>query len=759
MSPLKEWYTAAELAGMPGLPGTERRVRARADRENWQHRPRAARGGGREYHFSALPRATQDHLHRQHTFATMNARTRAEEVEAARRSGETFGAQEAARIEAAAAERWTKRQKGAAQWAALAAGPRKERAQARLWLLERLWESRRTHVGSKAATRAAFVLAANSGDFAVPAWVAPYFPQYEARRALTEHTLQRWEGLYEEHGTWGLVDRYGNRKAGSKIETNDTLKGVVLGCILSTPHITPPKIKQYIEARHPELDVVSAKGIERFVARWKRANAQVWTWMTNPDKWKNVYMPAHGSHFEAVTALNQLWELDSTPADWMLVDGRHSVLGTIDVYTRRLMFQVSRTSKASAVCALIRRAIQAWGVPDTNRTDNGQEYVSDQVSTALRDLGIRQDICLPFHSEDKAAIERAMQTMSHGILDLLPGFIGHNVAERKVIEARASFAKRVMTGGEIIDVKMTAAELQQKLDDWCEVYHTQSHSGLDGKSPLAMVAAWTKPIQRIADERALDALLAPLGGNRVITKKGIAYDNRWYISPTLAVHTGAEVQIKLDESALGRLYVYTLDGAFIAVAECPDLTGISRKEAAAAAQHHAKRFIAGQTDDLRKFKRGIKENIAEAVLTHQLEAARKLTHLPLRTESYTTPALDQAAIAARALDAPQADEPTSAERDAQAALERELANPPVTELPETDRQRYQRWVRLARRATQEPLTEAELDFLVGYAACAEWRAQHGVHVDFGLEVDGIPVTAQEKAPQSAGLNNNVEMSL
>ncbi len=502
------------------------------------------------------------------------------------------------------------------------------------------------------------------------------------------------------------------------------------------------------------------KAIERFMVRWKAENAQVWTYMTNPDRWKNVYMPAHGDHFEGITALNQLWELDSTPADWMLTDGRHSVLGVIDLYTRRLKFFVSRTSKATAVCTLLRTAILDWGIPETARTDNGQEYVSNQVDAALRSLEIHQDICIPFASEEKAAIERGIKTMLHGILDLLPGFIGHNVAERKVIEARASFAKRVMTAGEVIEIKMTAAELQEKLDQWCEVYHAAPHSGLKDRSPLEMVGAWTKPVRRITDERALDALLMPLAGTRRVTKKGVAYDNHDYIAPELTVHTGEEVLLKLDESSLGRLYVYTLEGAFICIAEAPDLTGISRAEAAAAATHHARRFVAAQAEDLRRHKKSIKENIAEAVLTHKLEAARKLSHFPNRSEEYTTPDLDQAALAARALDAPKAAAPTDGERAAMTELERELANPPVAQLPETDRQRYQRWVRVSRRTTQEALTDEEHNFLLGYVNSPEWKAQHSVHVDFGLEVDGIPVTdTKEKAPHSAGLNNNVESTL
>jgi len=53
------WFTAKELAGLPGMPDTHSAVVRRAKRDDWESRPRAGRGGGREYAFDALPLETQ----------------------------------------------------------------------------------------------------------------------------------------------------------------------------------------------------------------------------------------------------------------------------------------------------------------------------------------------------------------------------------------------------------------------------------------------------------------------------------------------------------------------------------------------------------------------------------------------------------------------------------------------------------------------------------------------------------------------------
>jgi len=59
---MKEWYSAKELAGVAGMPGTKRAVQIKAKNCLWLSRPRKGRGGGREYHISSLPEETRIEL-------------------------------------------------------------------------------------------------------------------------------------------------------------------------------------------------------------------------------------------------------------------------------------------------------------------------------------------------------------------------------------------------------------------------------------------------------------------------------------------------------------------------------------------------------------------------------------------------------------------------------------------------------------------------------------------------------------------------
>ena len=64
---MKEWFPAAELAGLPGLPGTVQNVNVLAKRQQWKRQPRKGRGGGYEYHISCLPPTARAELGVQQT--------------------------------------------------------------------------------------------------------------------------------------------------------------------------------------------------------------------------------------------------------------------------------------------------------------------------------------------------------------------------------------------------------------------------------------------------------------------------------------------------------------------------------------------------------------------------------------------------------------------------------------------------------------------------------------------------------------------
>jgi len=491
-----------------------------------------------------------------------------------------------------------------------------------------------------------FIREYKAGAIRLDEWVA------KACGAVSWASLYRWERAFSESGLAGLANGYAaTRETSIAGHMQDFIKGLLVG----RPHLGIPTVRMALEARFDGQQIPSLSAIRRFVDRWRSENKSLILYVTSPDEWRNLHMVAAGQADEQVMRLNQLWEFDSTPGDAMLADGRHCLIGVIDVYSRRAKIHVAPTSKATAVAALTRRAILDWGVPEIAKTDNGSDYVSAHMVRVFESLEVDQVLCKPFHPEEKPHIERFFYTCLHGLFELLPGYIGHNVADRKRIENRRSFAQRIMSQGEEpVQISMTAAELQTVCDRWCEaVYHQNVHGSLGGKTPAMMAREWTQPVRRIRDERALDVLLAPAPdkeGTRQVGKKGIEVQNGTYKAPELGPHAGKTVFVLLDSTDWGTIFVFLIkdDGSkeFLCRAVDPERSGCDRGEIAAKTKAYQKEFMREGSAELKRLSReSATERIYEEILGHRERRTAKVREFPARSETYTTPALQEAARA------------------------------------------------------------------------------------------------------------------
>jgi putative transposase len=421
------------------------------------------------------------------------------------------------------------------------------------------------------------------------------------------------------------------------------------------PHCSPVKVYQVLQHQFEGEQLPSCATVRRYIDNWKEENKATFLAYSNPDAWKNKYMTAQGKTNEHVERLYQLVEADSTPADVILTDGRYTIVGMIDVYSRQAKLLVSKTSKATAIAALLRRWLLEFGVPETLKTDNGKDYTSNHLSRVLMQLGIEQSLCPPFTPNLKPRIERFFKTFSHDLLELMPGFAGHNVAERQELRSHQAFSERMFKKSKDIELKMTPVELQQFCDDWCAGYHHRVHSEL-GKTPFEIVANWQQPIKRIQNERALDLLLAEMPGRNgfytirkeglVIQEGGVKVD---YIAAGLGAIVGDKVQVRYDPIDMGRVYLFSEAGEFICVASNPERTGIDRREVALAAAVEQKRIVKALKKDLRTAKKAADvKTIGAAMATKAAMNAGKVVSIFQATEEHQTLHLLSAEDAAKA---------------------------------------------------------------------------------------------------------------
>lgn len=451
---------------------------------------------------------------------------------------------------------------------------------------------------------------------------------------------------------------------------------VAEGAIATFPSLRAGHLRDILRAECPDIALPTLRSVQRWLSSWKRRESLLYAQIDNPDRARSRLLPAFGS--AVVGAINARWEIDATPSDLLLADGRrYTLLGLIDVGTRRLRLLVAPHSSGVAVGLLLRRCLLEFGIPGTVATDNGAEFVGQHIRRVFSDLRIIHDIAPPFSPDRKPFIERAFRTFAHDLVELMPGFVGHNVAERAAIRARRSFADRLCGRSSRSEVAMTvtAEDLQAFCDAWAkDRYERRVHGRLDGKSPFQAAQAQAQAVVRIADERALDALLAPAAGGdgmRVVTKKGIRIDSGSFIAPELALLIGKRVECRADPADAGRIAVYH-EGRFACIAVDPERTGIDRRALAVAARRLQAAELSRRREALRAAKRQLDPaSVVQAILAGDAAAAAKVVALPPPApEMFTTPALEEAGLAARA-DAAPTPPPRS---EADAARERHLVD-------------------------------------------------------------------------------------
>ncbi|MGE4334482.1 MAG: Mu transposase C-terminal domain-containing protein [Pigmentiphaga sp.] len=703
------------------LKVSKRAAEMRAKKESWPYVEVTAVGGRRRlYAIEQLPEDVRTAIVRAQALQAAAAAVQTPAASAGRSEARKLALAET--LDGAVAQRT--REQGAAAAAALT-GRARERMQAKLELLARLEGFAQARGIGLCAAMEEFCDAYNSGAMQVELAVRQH-----TGADLHPTTLRRWRRAVATSGPLALAGRYGNRKGSGGIDSEPALRDFLLGVLVEKPHISAKLLHDLVAARMPDV-LPRRRQLERWLVAWKRANAEVFLAATNPDAWKNKYMAAFGSYAEGVVRANQLWMLDSTPADLQLLDGRHSVLGVIDVASRRVMFHVSRTSTAEAVCQLLRRAILAWGVPEAVKMDNGRDYASERVAGLLLGLGIEARFSTPFSPWEKPFIERVFGTFSRHALELLPGFSGHDVAQAQAIRARKSFAEQLLAKGKVVEAKLTAAELQAFCDRWvADYYMHEPHSGegMDGLTPFEKSARLRDSVRTIGDVRALDLLLGA-GTLCTVTKKGIRLDKLRYIAPELERAMGQKVLVRRDDGDMGRVVVYH-DDAFLCVAECPEVTGISRAEVAMETKARQRERVQEARRALRQAgRRDAQGDLARELLDARAREAATLSALPVDNVIHMTPHLEAAATAADELAAWESGDSARRAQDAAvvASIDRVIREHQRSD--ETAEQRF-RWCMDA-LLREDALDDLERRRLQIYRDTPEFEARWDCFICFG----------------------------
>lgn len=727
---MKEWLSAREIAAekLPFLPDTERGIQLFAERENWDAHPyarkRQGRGGGMEYRYLMLPTAAQIAYVQKHKSIRKLPQAANDEPDPTS--------------------------------ASLSDRAKLER-DARLAILasfDDFFRGLQAQGRAHATALLLFCRKYNARSLQAEPWVRDAVP------ALSPRTIMRWKAARRQGGADRLcVDRSEARKGTGILDTANggKVKAHILALIAHQPHLSAAQIRTQCRAEFGDRLNVVSKGVEtainmppgrtfrHFLKGLKETHKVELLKLTNPDRFRSTMAPSGTGMLRHVTEPNALWQIDASPVDALCVDGRHAVYVCIDIATRRFITYISKTPRASAVGLLIRKAILAWGAPDTIKTDNGSDFVAKETTRLFTALGIKADLSDAYSPAQKGHVERAIGTYQRQFVQLLPGYVGHSVSDRKAIEDRKSFADRLgMDTAEAFNVSLSSAELQALSDEWClSVYQHAEHAGLKGVTPFAMTAGSAASI-RTVDVRALDVLLMPVAGTngaRKVTKFGIRIDHNYFRSGTLM--PGDEVFVRLDPNDKGRAHVFTLDqGFYLGEAVCPELAGIHPETFEKARKELNAQLIKERIDpikaDISKIVKG------PALIRRALDVAARdvpnVIAMPKREERHETREI-KAALDVSPKHIPRT--LTENQQRIMADVSGDLdpvkratapaqANVQPLRTSSTPGQRFAQALDIETRiALDEPASDIEVKWLVSYKDTAEYKARKNMHEDFG----------------------------
>ena len=406
---MKLWLTSSEIAalGLPGLPASRQNVDETAKRERWADfsaycRPREKKkGGGVEYHVNLLPVGARIAY-----FGT---------AAPASTSGEALQA--------------------APEPAPGTSGKAMQQLDARLAVLAAMKAFVRASEMKQTLAISYFVDLYNVGKIDVPAWAVQVLPR------LATRTVLRWLSASREGETERLaVDKGAARRGQGVLDAafDGEIKHFVLGVHSFNELYSARQLHETVQQEFGARLVAAGlqlPGLRAFEIRfgaWKQEYAAGLLRMMDPDGFRSK-MRVSGTYAYLAPHLNAFWQIDASPVDALCVDGRHSIYVCIDVWSRRLILFVSKTPRSEAVQLLMRKAILAWGVPDAVKTDNGSDFVA-RATVRLFAQACRSRPSAPMPSQPctRRASSNATSAPSRPIARrMLPGFVGHNVAQRK----------------------------------------------------------------------------------------------------------------------------------------------------------------------------------------------------------------------------------------------------------------------------------------------------------------------------------------
>lgn len=577
------WLNPAQLAGLPGLPTSQKSIREWLHKHAIPSRPRQAKGGGMEYDCSALPQKLRTAI--------------------AARQIATADSTALAQVDTAPVVSFAPPEKPLP--APLAPMPEPNRrppsltdkatADARMLLVNMVLDLEPMHGIKRACNLVALQLA--SGQASTELQAAARKANQRARAdQVSARTLERYLGIYRAEGWWGLLPAPAPEPALQDVEQD-------VAAVLGLYHSRDARFRKLTGA---------AKEVTRQLGR-------------DFDTWKALYARARraldkfGKSHEANTALIKArfapgaqrdaqlpFKLRDTsnlaPNDVWLIDGhtvkakvRHPDHGApfapelticIDAFTRRITgWSANLSENVRAVGDALRHGVGQWGVPAILYGDNGAGETAKQMDCPIDGfcarLGVTHKTGIPGKPQGHGIVERVHQTLGVNIARQFATYQGRDVDGGTFRKVAAELAKeqravrRAEKTGEVVVLNAKVPTWEQfiaAVEKAVHEYNTEHrHRSLpkraDGKhmTPAEYWAqTYNRDEQQLLSQAELREMFMP-AVLRTAQRGQVKFFNQTYAAPELMRRDvdGHEVSVRYDIHDPSFVRVYTLAGEYV----------------------------------------------------------------------------------------------------------------------------------------------------------------------------------------------------
>lgn len=543
---MRKWFTAQELAGLPGLPGTVQGVRLAAARESWEGQKRLG-SKAIEYSFAVLPAETQ---------AALVARL----VQAE---------QPAEAPKPTAPHTFISPQRDGISTSRLSDDQR-DVMSARVSIIREV--ERMSQMVSQ--QRAILTLVGLARDGKLSPYLAERVERANDRktpdRTLSERTIKRWLADFRKHGEIALAPI--RRKPD-----------------MTLPVWAPVFLKHYQRPQKPSAEAAyaafqaeypgapSIHAVRRMLAKMppqareqgrigarEIKSLKAFHRRTADMLWPNDVWIADGHTFDA-EVMNPLTGQIFRPEVTMVIDwGTRRIVG----------FSVNLAESTIATLDTLRDGVSRVGMYKVLYVDNGSGFDNAVVYEVNDRLGGTITHSLPYNSQGRGVIERPHKTILVRLSKTYDSYIGKDMDKEAATRVHRLSRQQLSMGlqpKQIPTFEAFFADLQDALD----AYNHRPHRALPkirdietgklrNQSPMeswksALADGW-EPLK--AEAHVVEALVRPQVV-RTTNRAEVRIFGGIYFLQALEGYHGQEVRVAYDFRDASRVWVHTLDGELI----------------------------------------------------------------------------------------------------------------------------------------------------------------------------------------------------